>query len=76
MNVPFVTGDKELDAKFVKEATRRQDFVEPERTPYRWRNACQHLQCHADRGRQRHWLQFMKKFEEENKHNVSSINML
>ena len=21
MNVPFVTGDKELDAKFVKEAT-------------------------------------------------------
>ena len=26
MNVPFVTGDEELDAKFIKEATAR-DFV-------------------------------------------------
>ena len=38
MNVPFVTGDKELDAKFVAEA-KAAGFVEPERTSYRWRYA-------------------------------------
>ena len=36
MNVPFVTGDADLDAKFVKEATAA-GFVNPQRTPYsRW----------------------------------------
>ena len=38
MNVPFVTGDAELDAKFVKEF---------EGTPDSWRNACKYIQCNA-----------------------------
>ena len=48
MNVPFVTGDKDLDAKFVKEATAGR-FCQPERPQNRWRYACQHLQCYAGR---------------------------
>ena len=46
MNVPFVTGDKELDAKFVKEA-KAAGFVEPERPQNRRRYESQHLQCNA-----------------------------
>ena len=47
MNVPFVTGDEELDAKFVKEA-KAAGLVESERTSYSRRYACKHLQCNAD----------------------------
>lgn len=47
MNVPFVTGDKDLDAKFVKEAKSR--IREPERTQKCRRYACKYLQCDADR---------------------------
>ena len=50
MNVPFVTGDADLDAKFVKEATEA-GFVNLKGHQYRWRYACQHLQCDAKRGR-------------------------
>ena len=46
MNVPFVTGDKDLDAKFVKEA-KEAGFVEPERTQNGRRYACKYLQCNA-----------------------------
>ena len=52
MNVPFVTGDKDMDAKFVKEATEA-GFCKPERTSYRWRYACIHLQRNAKRGRRK-----------------------
>ena len=50
MNVPFVTGDADLDALFVKEA-KEAGFCELKRSPYRRWYACQHLQCNADRGR-------------------------
>ena len=54
MNVPFVTGDKDLDAEFVKEATAaRLCKLKGHRTCRR--HACQHLQCHAD-GRRGSWL--------------------
>ena len=33
MNVPFVTGDEELDAKFVKESRGRR-FCQPEGPPH------------------------------------------
>lgn len=46
MNVPFVTGDKELDAKFVKEAEAGRS-CEPERPQNRGRHESQHLQRHA-----------------------------
>ena len=39
MNVPFVTGDKDLDAKFVAEA-KAAGFENLKRTPYRRRYAC------------------------------------
>ena len=42
MNVPFVTGDKELDAKFVKEA-KAAGTCKPERTQNCWRYACKYL---------------------------------
>ena len=42
MNVPFVTGDKDMDAKFVKEATRGRT-CKLERTPYSRRYACKYL---------------------------------
>ena len=48
MNVPFVTGDKDLDAKFVKEA-KKSRIREPERTQKCRRYACKYLQCDADR---------------------------
>ncbi len=49
MNVPFVTGDAELDAKFVKEATAA-GFVnlKGHRTVGGMRI---YLQCYAKRGR-------------------------
>ena len=50
MNVPFVTGDKDLDAKFVKEAKEARS-CEPEGTQNRRRHARKHLQCNADGGR-------------------------
>ena len=50
MNVPFVTGDKELDAKFVKEANGSR-LREPKGTQNRRRHARKHLQCNADGGR-------------------------
>ena len=46
MNVPFVTGDKEMDAKFVKEATSSRS-CKPERPQNRRRYACKYLQCNA-----------------------------
>ena len=42
MNVPFVTGDKDLDAKFVAEA-KEAGFENPKRTSYSWWNACKYL---------------------------------
>ncbi len=51
MNVPFVTGDKDMDAKFVK--GNRGWLRKPERTSYRWRYACIHLQRNAKRGRRK-----------------------
>ena len=48
MNVPFVTGDKDLDAKFVKEA-KAAGFENLKGSSYRWRYACKHLQCYAKR---------------------------
>ena len=49
MNVPFVTGDADMDAKFVKEATEAGFVLE--RSSYRRWNESQHLQCNAKRGR-------------------------
>lgn len=46
MNVPFVSGDPDLDAEFVKEATAHQ-LLNIERTPPVWRDAGKHLQRHA-----------------------------
>ena len=48
MNVPFVTGDKELDAKFVEEATKA-GFVNLKGTQNRWRYESIYLQCNANR---------------------------
>ena len=50
MNVPFVTGDKELDVKFVAEA-KAAGLEELKRTQNGWWYACFHLQCYAKRGR-------------------------
>ena len=64
MNVPFVTGDKDMDAKFVKEA-KAAGFVNLKRTQNCRRYACKYLQCHAEG-----WCRgsgcIHKKFEEEN----------
>ncbi len=49
MNVPFVTGDKDLDAKFVKEAMKR--ICKFKRTQYCRRYACKYLQRNANRRR-------------------------
>ena len=51
MNVPFVTGDKDLDAKFVKEA-KEAGF--------------ENLKGHRTVGGVVALVEFMKKFEEEN----------
>ncbi len=48
MNVPFVTGDKDMDAKFVKEA-KEAGLVNLKGTPYSGRYACKYLQCYAKR---------------------------
>ena len=74
MNVPFVTGDKDLDAKFVKEATEA-GFV--------------NLKGHRTVGGMRASIYnampkegvealvaFMKKFEEENLHKCINIHCL
>lgn len=50
MNVPFVTGDKELDAKFGCRSKSGRPG-ELKRTQNGWRYACFHLQCYAKRGR-------------------------
>ena len=63
MNVPFVTGDKELDAKFVKEAKAAGLENLKGHQNRRW-YACKYLQCDADMKALKHWLTFMKKFEE------------
>ena len=65
MNVPFVTGDEELDAKFVKEATAA-GFVELKRTPYRRRYASQSIYNAMPKEGVEKLVEFMKKFEEEN----------
>ncbi len=49
MNVPFVTGDKDLDARFVKEAAGSR-ACQSEGPPDGGRHAGQHLQCHAHGG--------------------------
>ena len=46
MNVPFITGNKELDVKFVKEA-KEAGFEKSERTQKCRRYACKYLQCDA-----------------------------
>ena len=50
MNVPFITGDKDLDAKFVQSCGRGR-LCEPQGTPDRRRYARKHLQCDAGRRR-------------------------
>ena len=45
MNVPFITGNTDLDAKFVAPDSKRQG-PSPRR-----RHARKHLQCNADGGR-------------------------
>ena len=47
MNVPFVTGDADLDAKFVKEA-KEAGFENSEGTQNRRWYACIYLQRNAD----------------------------
>ena len=47
MNVPFVTGDEELDAKFVKEA-KAAGLENLKGHQNSWRYACKYLQCNAD----------------------------
>lgn len=64
MNVPFVTGDKELDAKFVKEAKEAGfENLKGHRTVGGMRasiyNAMPYESVEA-------LVEFMKKFEEEN----------
>ena len=49
MNVPFITGNEELDAKFVKEATAA-GFVEPQGSQNRRRYESIYLQRYAYRG--------------------------
>ena len=51
---PFVTGDKDLDAKFVKEAAEA-GFRQPEGPPQRRRHAGLHLQRHCRRRASRSW---------------------
>ena len=46
MNVPFVTGDKDLDAKFVKEA-KEAGFENLKGHRYGGRYARKYLQCNA-----------------------------
>ena len=46
MNVPFVTGDKDLDAKFVKRG-RGSRLRKSEGSSYRWWYESKHLQCDA-----------------------------
>ena len=48
MNVPFVTGNSELDAKFIQEA-KEAGFGKSERSPDSGRYAGKYLQCHAHR---------------------------
>ena len=48
MNVPFVTGDEELDAKFVKEA-KAAGFENLKGTQNSWRYESKYLQCYAKR---------------------------
>ncbi len=65
MNVPFVTGDADLDAKFVKEA-KEAGFVNLLRDTEQLA-VCEQLstmQCQS-KGVEK-LVEFMKKFEEEN----------
>ena len=50
MNVPFVTGDKDMDAKFVKEA-KAAGLVNLKGPQNCRRYACKYLQCNAKRRR-------------------------
>ena len=50
MNVPFVTGNEELDAKFVKRGSSSR-ICKLKRTSYRRWYESIHLQCNAERGR-------------------------
>ncbi len=50
MNVPFVTGSEELDAKFVKEA-KAAGFENLKRPQNRRRHESKYLQCYASGGR-------------------------
>ena len=66
MNVPFVTGSEELDAKFVKEAHRR-GLCQPEGPPHAWA-ACgppSTTPCRME-GVEK-LVEFMKEFELKNK---------
>ena len=49
MNVPFVTGDKEIWMQNLSKEAEQAGFVEPEGTPDRRRNARKYLQCNAGR---------------------------
>ena len=63
MNVPFVTGDKDLDARFVKEAAAAGLVnLKGHRTVG---GMSQHLQCMPMEGVEA-LVTFMKKFEKEN----------
>ena len=64
MNVPFVTGDKDMDAKFIKEATAA-GFVNLKGHRTVGGHACIHLQRYAYRGVEK-LVAFMKQFEADN----------
>ncbi len=64
MNAPFVTGNEELDAKFVAEAKSCR-FCKPKGSQNSRRYESKHLQCYACRGSKK-LVEFMKKFESEN----------
>ena len=65
MNVPFVTGDAELDAKFVKEATAA-GFVNLKGHRTVWRNESILSNNAMPKEGVEKLVEFMKKFEEEN----------
>ena len=52
MNVVFVTGDPELDKKFIAGA-KEEGLGQPRWTQNSWRYACQHIQCNANRRRKK-----------------------
>ena len=65
MNAPFVTGNEELDAKFVAEA-KAAGFVNLKGHQNSRRYESKHLQCICLYEGVEKLVEFMKKFESEN----------